>query len=83
MQQGYWLSGFNFNVSGVRRTLNYETLAICRTFALAPCSRLRSRRGLPVVHDPGRTRPNCLMALFQSLGRAEPLLGRSVLVFWK
>jgi hypothetical protein len=49
----HWLPGFNFNVEEWdAEGQDYETLAICRTLALAaPRSRLRSRRSRP-VHDP-------------------------------
>jgi hypothetical protein len=46
-QDDHWLPGFNFNVEEWFEGDRYETLAICRSLALAGYSRLRSARSPP------------------------------------
>jgi arylamine N-acetyltransferase len=46
--EDHWLPGFNFNVEEWFESDRYETLAICRTLALARArSQLRSKRSPP------------------------------------
>jgi hypothetical protein len=53
MAQDYWLSGFNFNVEEWSEGDRYETLAICRSLALA---RAAFEVAIPVNPQGGRGR---------------------------
>ena len=90
MSQDHWLPGFNFNVEEWDEGDQYETLAICRSLALASSASRRKRstgtRGtnaLPTVSDGtkvGVARTGQTSQTSRRDARASPALATPTLV---